>query len=310
MGFIKKHLLLVSTLSGAILGYIFLHPFARIINAFFHRHPEGYIHLHWHDILGTLVDSFDPIHWPNALSYIVISGLTGYFFGKTIYGYKTINEQLEKFSIIGIKASSVLHDLNNPLTGIIGYVELVKSKINNPRQISYCEKIEEEATRISKMIMDIKMLAQGKKKIELSKTPTDLKSFLKNIISKMTLHCDVKIDSKLKEQVSIDRNYFERVLWNLIKNANEALEMTKNPKIEISITDLDNYVIICISDNGPGIPKKILKNLFKLGQTFGKKDGSGIGLYNCKEIVEAHGGEIWIESKVKIGTKVYIKIPK
>jgi signal transduction histidine kinase len=284
MNFIKKHLLFVSTLSGAILGYIFLHPFARIINAFFHRHPEGYIHLHWHDILGTFMDSFDPIHWPNALSFIVLSGLTGYFFGKTIYGYKTINEQLEKFSIIGIKASSILHDLNNPLTGIIGYVELVRSKIEDPKQISYCEKIEEEATRISKMIMDIKMLAQSKKKIELLKTPTDLKLFLKNIISKMTLHCDVQIDSKLKGQVSIDKDYFERVLWNLIKNANEALEMTKNPKIEISITELNNYVIICISDNGPGIPKKLLKNLFKLGQTFGKKGGSGIGLYNCKEM--------------------------
>jgi len=310
MNSFKKHYLLITTISGALIGYLFLHPFANILYNFFHRHEEGHLHLHWGEILVTFLSAYDLKYWPHALSYVIISGIIGYFFGKTIAAYRTINEQLERFSEIGINASGIIHDLSNPLTGIIGHAQLIKSEVDNPQLISECEVIEKESRRLSKMIMDIKMIAQGTEAVKLSKTPTDLGSFLENLISKMALHRQVKIDSRFEGPVSIDRDYFERVLWNLIKNADEALEVTEDGRIEISINESNNSVIICISDNGPGIPKKILKNLFKLGQTFGKRGGSGIGLYNCKRIVEAHGGKIWLTSEVGKGTKVYIKIPK
>lgn len=310
MNFIKKHLVFVSTLLGAIFGYAILHPFGIIVYEFFHMHEEGRIDLHWDEILVTFTNSFDLVYWPQALSLVILSGIVGYLFAKTISAYRIINEQLKTFSIIGMNASSIIHDLSNPLAGIVGYTQLLKSEIDNPQQIRDCERIGKEATRISKMIMDIKMTAQSPKTIELSRTPTDLKSFLENIISRMALHCKIGIDSRFKGQVSIDRDYFERVLWNLIKNADEALGDTEDGRVEISISELDNSVIICISDNGPGIPKKILRNIFKLGQTFGKKGGSGIGLYNCKKIVEAHRGKIWLVSELDKGTIVYIKIPK
>ncbi len=310
MNLIKKYPVFMSTLLGTIFGYIILHPFVNIVNDFFHRHEQGHMHLHWNAIAVAFTNSFDSTYWLNAISYVILSGIIGYLFGKTISAYRTISEQVEKFSIVGMNAATIVHDLNNPLNGVIGFAHLLKNKIDNQEQIKACDIIEREAIRISKMIEDIKMFVQATETIELSKTPADLKLFLKNIIFKMTLYCKVRIDSTFEGQVLIDRDYFERVLWNLIKNADEALRLTEDGRIEISISESDNSVNICVSDNGPGIPQKILKNLFKLGQTFGKKGGTGIGLYNCKKIVEAHRGKIWLDSEVGKGTKFYIKIPK
>lgn len=310
MNFIKKNLLFVSTLLGAVFGYAILHPFGLTVHAFFHMHKERYVHLHWDEVLASFTKAFSLSHWPEAVSYIFLSGVIGFLFGKTIIAYRTINEQLKTFSAIGINASSIIHDLNSPLARLTGYTELLKSEIDDTQQINYCEKIQRQIAHLFKMVMDIKITAQGTKAIELSKVPTNLNLFLKDFISNTTFHSEIRINPKFDGEVLIDKGYFERALWNLVKNADEALAGTEDAKIEISINELDNFVIISISDNGPGLPSKILKHLFKVGQTYKKKGGTGLGLYNCKKIVEAHGGKTWLISEVGKGTTAYIKIPK
>jgi signal transduction histidine kinase len=311
MNIIKKHFLLMSTLLGAALGYVFLHPFGMVVHAFFHLHEdEGYLHLHWDEILITIKEAFAWHHLPEALSYIILGAIISFLFGKIIIAYRTINEQLQTFSRIGINASGIIHDLGNPLAILRSCIYSLKQKSEKPDQIAACEKMTKQAEHISRMVMDIKITAQDKKTIGLSRTPTDLKRFLEDIISETDFKSEIEINSKHEGQISIDKDYFERVIWNLIKNADEALEGVAGGRIEISTEEADNSVLICVSDNGPGISKKILKHIFELGQTFGKRGGAGIGLYNCKNIVEAHGGKIWLTSKAGKGTSVCIKIPK
>ncbi|MGB2599246.1 MAG: HAMP domain-containing sensor histidine kinase [Candidatus Omnitrophota bacterium] len=310
MNFIRKHFLIVSAFLGAVFGYVFLHPFGMVVHAFFHLHKdEGYLHLHWDEILATFVKAFESSHLLPALSYVVLSGMIGFLFGKIIIAHRTINEQLQAFSRIGINASGIAHDMSSPLASLRACVYSLE-KAGKLSQMGACEKMAEEAARISKMITDIRIIVQGGKTIELSKTPTNLKSFLEDVVSQTDFQHEIKIDSTLEEEVSIDKDYFDRVLWNLIKNADEALEGIADGRIEISAEGTDNSALICVSDNGPGIPQKALKHVFELGQIFGKRGGSGIGLYNCKKITEAHGGKIWLNSKANKGTKAYIKIPK
>lgn len=101
---------------------------------------------------------------------------------------------------------------------------------------------------------------------------------------------------------------FKRVLSNLINNAAEA---TPTPTfIKVNVYSKGNQTHISISDNGPGIPAKLLPELTKKGATFGKKGGSGLGLYHAKESIELWGGELQISSKVGSGTTVTIVLPK
>ena len=311
MSLIKNPLVFVSTLLGIIFGCVILHPFVHVINALFHHHEE-YLQLHLDEILllESFTNSFNLIYWPHFISYGVLSGILGYFWGRSIQAYRTVNKQVERFSEIGMKVSGIMHDVNNPLTGILWAAQILESKIDKPQQIEALDIISKAATRISKMIMEIKINARSADTIELSRRSTDLKSLLEQVISEMNLSTKIRIDSSFEGQVSIDNDIFERVLWNLIKNADEALAKTIEGRIEISITESVDFVTICIGDNGPGIAKNKLRTVFKLGQTFGKPRGSGIGLYNCKEIVEAHGGKIWIVSKIDKGTNVYVRIPK
>ncbi|MFQ5952196.1 MAG: sensor histidine kinase, partial [Candidatus Omnitrophota bacterium] len=257
----------------------------------------------------TYTTSFDMAHLPQVISFIILSGIVGYLFGKIIIAHRAINEQQEKFSIIGTNLSGMMHDHGSPLANILMNVHLLESKISDKNQIRHCEWINKEAARVLKMMMDIKLVASGAKTIKLSMAPIDLKPFLKNVISKMSLRCAIGINSKFEGKVLVDKDYFERVIWNLVKNADEAVEGIEDGEIRISTSKAGNSVLICISDNGPGITPKNLKSIFELGQTYDKRKGAGIGLYNCKKIVESHKGKIWITSEVNKGTNVYIKIP-
>lgn len=310
MKFFQKNYVFFCALIGALTGYAILHPFLNLIHEFLHVHKEGALHFHWDEILVIIFDSFKLEYWLHAFSYAVLAGIAGYFFGKTVYAYKEMNKQMEKFSKIGINASSIIHDLNNPLTGIKWSAEMLKRTTQSKEQTQICSMIEQGVERIAKMITDIKLIAQGTDRVEIVKTPVDLKLFIEKIISKMILHVDISLKVEISGKVFLDKDYFERVIWNIIKNADEALEKTKDGKIEIAIKEEDGFVRISISDNGSGVPKNILKDLFELGKTFNKKGGSGIGLFNCRKIVEAHKGKIWVTSEEGRGTTFYIKIPK
>ena len=109
--------------------------------------------------------------------------------------------------------------------------------------------------------------------------------------------------------VLIDADYFERVLWNLIKNADEAAYGKNDGKIEVSASYGNKIAAIAIRDNGRGFPKELRRKIFTLGATFGKKGGSGMGLYNCKKIMEAHGGGIHVNSMSGKWTSVTINVP-
>lgn len=311
MNFIKKYFLVISTFLGAIFGYVILHPFGMIVHSFFHMHrEEGYPHLHWDEILSSFTSAFDSSHWPEAVSHIILSGAIGFLFGKIIIAYRTINEQLKAFSAIGINASSIIHDLNSPLARLSGYAELLRGEVDNPQQIGYCQKIQRQISQLIKMITDIKITAQGAKATGLSKEPVNLQLFLEDFIADTAFRSEIRINLKFKGEVLIDKSYFERVLWNLVKNADETLAGREEAWIEISASESDNFVTIAVSDNGPGLPPEVLKHPFELGRTFGKKSGTGLGLYNCKKIVEAHGGKIELVSELGEGTRVYIRLPK
>ncbi len=104
------------------------------------------------------------------------------------------------------------------------------------------------------------------------------------------------------------KNKFElNTHFNLINNAVESIE--NNGRVTVSLVQSENYAVISIVDNGHGIPSKILNSLGRRGKTFGKKDGSGLGLYHARKTVESWNGHLKIHSEPRGGTTVSVMLP-
>jgi signal transduction histidine kinase len=108
--------------------------------------------------------------------------------------------------------------------------------------------------------------------------------------------------------IEIDRARFIRMLSNLIKNSREAM---KAGGILTLTTDLvQNQVVIRISDTGVGVPPEVVSKLFQPFVSYGKHDGTGLGLAMARAVIEAHGGKISISSVHGSGTTVDIRLPQ
>ena len=108
--------------------------------------------------------------------------------------------------------------------------------------------------------------------------------------------------------IHVDPDAMEMVFLNIIKNSQEALR--GNGEIKARATGSDEWIDIVVSDNGPGMPLEFIENsLFRPFKST-KKGGFGIGLYQCKAVIEGHGGKISVESVEGKGTKFTVKLPK
>jgi signal transduction histidine kinase len=108
-----------------------------------------------------------------------------------------------------------------------------------------------------------------------------------------------------------DENRLSQVLKNLLVN---SIKFTDNGSISVEAEKREDHILIAVKDTGIGISKDELKKIFnKFYQAYTgddrKNEGTGLGLYICKEIIRKHGGEIWAESKLGEGSQVYIKLP-
>jgi signal transduction histidine kinase len=312
MSLFRKHYVLISTLVGGLAGYFVFHPVSDIIYTLFEKNEHLGIygtkfsfHIVW-DVVRNTIGLHDRL---DALAYVLLSGLLGYFFGLIIRNHQKIEEHLKSFSIIGMNTSFILHDLGNPVTGIIGFTKLIKAEPRADVRVDYCDRIISSAEAISRMMIDIKTVALGSRSLVLSPEPNDLKKIVDAVAALIRPHSALRIDVPENTLALIDIDYFERVLWNLVKNADEATHGRDDRHIEIAALSAGGTVTLTVRDNGPGFSKEIARKLFTLGATHGKKGGSGIGLYNCKKIIEAHGGTIRIDSDPGKWTSVVVRVP-
>ncbi|MDM8565295.1 ATP-binding protein [Candidatus Halobeggiatoa sp. HSG11] len=212
------------------------------------------------------------------------------------------------------------HELRTPLNGIIGIAESlldgVAGELNQLTQ-NNLTMIANSGKRLSTLINDILDFSKLKhREIELQLKPVSLQAMAKVVIflSKTSLGKLQLINSIPKELPSVhaDENRLEQILYNLIGN---AIKFTEYGKIEITAELIqDEWMQITISDTGIGIAKDKLTKIFQSfeqedGSTERKYGGTGLGLTITKQLVELHGGKIWIESQVGVGSKFSFTLP-
>lgn len=137
----------------------------------------------------------------------------------------------------------------------------------------------------------------------------NVKSELNELAESKSMTININVDETIPE-IEMDKDEIEKVVYSLLEN---AINYTQNNGIiEIKSYKIGKDIVTCISDNGPGMSSEIKEKIFQryaVAQIIEKKSGSGLGLYLSKLVAEAHGGKIWCESEVGVGTIVCFLLP-
>lgn len=212
-------------------------------------------------------------------------------------------QQSEKLTAMGRMAASMAHEIRNPLGIIKGTADVLKEKYSaEETSDELFDYISAEVLRLNHLVNNFLSFACEPK---LNPKSADLKNVIERAVAALEREDqEQKIEIILSAQnelapFNFDENVIQQVLFNLLINAQQAIE--QDGKIEIGLNAINHknkrYAEVTVSDNGSGIEGDTEK-IFEPFYT-SKSSGSGLGLAICKQIIEKHGG--WIELKTEIG---------
>jgi PAS domain S-box-containing protein len=220
--------------------------------------------------------------------------------------------QSEKLAGIGILASGVGHEINNPLSGIIGMAEAALEEEDTSTVRSYLTDIVNCSQRISEIVKGLRSYCRTAKQEELS--PVDMNEVLEDSLKMVLLATKtrpVEVVKKFQslEKVKTNLGEIQQIFTNLITNAFQAMN-GREGVLTLTTRSLKDVVEVEVGDNGIGIPQKHLAKIFDPFFTTKKiGEGTGLGLNIVYRIVTKYGGTIEVESKEGEGTAFRLRFP-
>lgn len=218
----------------------------------------------------------------------------------------------ERMVAIGSMASSIIHDVKNPLTSVMAFAELLGDLDFSPEERKeYSGMIVQEVRRLTGMLEDLLEFTRGgRSRYEI--VPLAAESLLEEVsgllqrdLAQRNISYQTTVESS--ERLLADKDKLKRVLLNLAGNARDAME--SGGSLRIVVGRRDGMGHISLEDSGPGIPEEIRDRLFEPFVTHGKKGGTGLGTAISKKIVEDMGGRIWFDSVRGRGTTFHVQLP-
>lgn len=213
--------------------------------------------------------------------------------------------QSERMSAVGRMASTIIHDIKNPMGTLRMYAQVIKKKTGNTEAAQLADEIIRQVDRFVNMTQEILDFSRGVSEIHVEEV--NLNEVMDSALS--FIEKDL-----LKRSINVTRNFgFEgicvmdvekmvRVFYNLATNAADA--MGDGGTLTVATRQQDHTLVIEFSDTGQGIPPEIRSRVFEPFFTFGKKHGTGLGLAICKKIIDDHHGNIEIDSEIGHGTTI------
>jgi signal transduction histidine kinase len=217
----------------------------------------------------------------------------------------------ERIATIGRLATSIVHDLRNPLAAIYGGAEMMMDGQLNESQL---KRLAANIYRSSRAIKD---LLQELVDVSRRRTPPAEICHLRDVVGAAAevqaanaeaCGVEVSIDVRDDLEAPMDRARMERVFQNLIGNAVEV--MPNGGRVTITAEPMGEAVLIRVEDTGPGIPDDVRTRLFEPFTTSGKKNGLGLGLALSRQTVLDHGGDLWADEEMQNGARFWVRIPR
>ncbi len=216
--------------------------------------------------------------------------------------------------------STVSHELRTPLASIKGYsTTLLRSDVewDQDEQTEFLGMIDEEADRLSNLIDDLlEMSAIEAGVFRIRRRMTDVGKLVQKLVKRTRAHVQLhKLSCHVQpglNETAVDARRVEQVVSNLLENAIKYSQ--DGGRIRVAVEEIDSKIVISVADQGIGIPQDEIGLIFdrfyrvKGFQSY-ETGGSGLGLAICRGIVEAHGGQIWVESDAGEGSVFTFSIP-
>lgn len=211
---------------------------------------------------------------------------------------------------LGELVAGVAHELNNPLTAILGYAQIL-SALDESERAHAIHIIEDEAQRAARIVRNLLSFARQRPG---ERRPTDIESVLRRIIDlrRYSLEVDdIRVITRFGHvpEVRVDEGQFEQVFLNLLSNAHQALKATGG-EIVISTWSEGTVVYVSFADDGPGIPEGLRGRVFDPFFTTREVGaGQGMGLSIVYGVVTNHSGRVWVEPAPSGGANFIIELP-
>lgn len=222
-----------------------------------------------------------------------------------------------RVSAMGTMASTLAHELNQPIAAIANYVEAVRDQLEDPSPEDFpmmreaLDDTGKEAIRAGHIVRRLRdFVARG----EVEKTVEPLPALINEgsmlgLMGAREMGVEVQFDlDPYASPVFVDRVQIQQVIINLIRNACEAMSDSSERRLSItSLADRPGFARVIVADTGPGIAPEIASQLFTAFVS-SKSEGMGLGLSICRTIVEANGGQIWMVPREGGGTEFHFTL--
>ncbi|TYP49772.1 two-component system sensor histidine kinase NtrB [Thermosediminibacter litoriperuensis] len=217
---------------------------------------------------------------------------------------------LENLSVIGELAASAVHEIKNPLFSIRGFLQIIDNSFSeDDKRKEYTRIMISEIDRLEGLVRDLLMLAKTRIGSDESVTVCELIRDIAELYKNRMEMQNIKFSLRAEDESACilgNREQLEQVFINLIQNALEAMENGGN--IEVVTSRKNEKVVIEVRDDGKGISPEAEKKIFSPFFTT-KKNGTGLGLFLSKKIVEDHRGRIYFQSTEGKGTVFFLEFP-
>ena len=221
------------------------------------------------------------------------------------------NADLEVFALLAS------HDLQAPLATIRGYMELLETTyegVFDDRANDWVDRVKQAADRMSQLVNSLLEFSRAGSTQELTSVPVaelveDVRYDLAQLITDTGAELVVAADTAT---VLADRSRLRLVLQNLIQNAFKHRDPARTPRCEVAVQEREADWLVTVTDNALGIPAEHREGIFTMfARVDGSEPGHGIGLAACRQIVERHGGAIWVDANASgEGSRFSFTLPR
>ncbi|HMZ55373.1 MAG TPA: ATP-binding protein [Nitrospira sp.] len=262
----------------------------------------------------------------NARAYTELATLTEHLERRVqerTHELQTVNERLQEHDQRRSKFVSVAsHELRTPMTSIKGFVENMLDGLTgqlSERQAHYLQRVKhnvDRLTRIINQLLDWSRLDVGR--VDIKPEPLAIDAFVRDVVeSFQTLAAEKSITLEVLPctdalTVRADRDKLEQVLWNLVGNAIKFTPQSGRVTVQCGTYD-EHFAQIIVADTGCGIAADELPLVFnefsKVESAMPASQGAQLGLFITKSLVTLHGGQMWVDSQLGVGTRFHVTLP-
>jgi signal transduction histidine kinase len=220
--------------------------------------------------------------------------------------------EAERLATIGRMASSISHDLRHSLAAIVANAEfLCESRLTSDQREELYQEVRVAVNQMTDLIDSL--LEFSRTREALRRSFSSVKDCVEHVVQSLKAHPDFHRVQVTVSQFGSSTGWFdskklERVFYNLLLNACEAVVPGRGC-IDVELREIRAGIEIRVIDNGRGVPESVRNSLFEPFISYGKENGTGLGLTVVQKIVQDHGGEVFVERTSDMGTVFKVTLP-